>query len=144
MSTATANTDKNGFAHVREQTEAITDLQKSLLLTYEEIGEEWASRLQHEATLWSDLMGKMAAARSAPELFGAYSNCLSQRLQMAGDDSRRLVDQYQRVAQQVADALNNGLQPWRPAMPRTTKANPIPTKAREVAKTRTRRHGKVK
>jgi undecaprenyl pyrophosphate synthase len=144
MSTATdtADIEKKGFAHVREQTEAVTDLQKNLLSTYEEIGEEWVSRLQDEANLWSDLMHRLVAARSAPELFGAYSNCLSQRLQMAGDDSQRVVDQYQRVTQQVADALNNGLQPWQSTMPWVTGAQPMPRKPREVAPASTRRNSR--
>jgi hypothetical protein len=101
-------TGKNGFGHVREQTEAMTGLQKNLLLTFEEIGEEWTARLGDEATLWSELTSRLMAARSAPDVFGAYAHCLSRRLQLAGDDSQRLVDNYQRMTQQVADALNNG------------------------------------
>ena len=73
--------EKAGFALLKNQTEAITGLQRDLLLTCEEIGEEWTSRLQSEAALWSELI----------------------------DDSRRVVEDCQRMAQKVSDALNNGL-----------------------------------
>ena len=108
-----ASAEKAGFALLKNQTEAITGLQRDLLMTCEEIGEEWTSRLQSEVALWSDLIGKLASARSAPECVHAYSDCLSQRLQMAEDDSRRVVEDYQRVAQKVSDALNNGLHSWK-------------------------------
>jgi hypothetical protein len=123
MSTANMTTtemtkvQQAGFGFVKEQTEAVTELQKDLLLTCEEIGEGWASRLQTEAVLWSNLMVNLAAARSAPDFFGAYSDCLSQRLQLAGDDSQRMAGNCQRMAQKFADALNNGLQPWRALSP---------------------------
>jgi hypothetical protein len=115
-----------GFGFVKDQTEAVTELQKDLLLTCEEIGEGWASRLRTEAVLWSNLMGNLAAARSTPEFFGAYSDCLSQRLQMAGDDTRRLTDDYQRMTQKFANALNNGLQPWRALMPWLARLDETP------------------
>ena len=140
MSTATdtAHTERNGSAHVREQTEAMTDLQKNLLLTYEGIGEEWASRLQSEAGLWTELTRRFATARSAPDFFGAYSNCLFARFQMAGDDFQRLAEHYQRMAQQLADALNDGLQSWCSA-PLMAGAYPIQGRAKELQPTRTRK-----
>jgi hypothetical protein len=61
-------------------------------LTREEIGEGWTSRLQSEAALWSELIGKLASVRSAPDCVAAYSDCLSQRLQTAEDDSPRVVE----------------------------------------------------
>ena len=129
IATEAAIAGKNGLAHVREQTEAMTDLQKNLLVTCEEIGEEWASRLQYEAGLWSELMGKLAAARSAPDFVGAYSDCLSRRLRMVGDDSQRLGEHYQRMTQHVADALSDGLQPWQAATAWMTKTYSPPGKS---------------
>jgi hypothetical protein len=120
--TGKAKAEQIGFALLKNQTEAITELQKDLLLTCEEIGEEWASRLQSERALWSDLIGRLASARSAPDCLGAYSDSLSQRFKMAEDDSRRLMADYQRMAQKVSDALNNGLQPWKPGVTRSRGA----------------------
>src|ERR1043165_4434195 len=139
IATEAAIAGKNVLAHVREQTEATTDLQKNLLVTCEEIGEEWASRLQYEAGLWSELMGKLAAAHSAPDFVGAYSDCLSRRLRMVGDDSQRLVEHYQRVTQHVADALSDGLQPWQAATAWMTKTYPPPRKSDPPAARRRKR-----
>jgi Phasin protein len=139
IATEAAIAGKNGLAHVREQTEAMTDLQKNLLATCEEIGEEWASRLQYEAGLWSELMGKLAAARSAPDFVGAYSDCLSRRLRMVGDDSQRVVEHYQRMTQHVADALSDGLQPWQAATAWMTKAYAPQRKRQDVSTTRGRK-----
>jgi hypothetical protein len=117
VTTATARAEQVGFARLKNETEAMAELQKELLLTCEDIGEGWASRLQSEAALWSSLIGKLATARSAPDCFGAYSDCVAQRLRMAEDDSRRLMEDYQRMAQRLSDALNNGLSPWRTVTP---------------------------
>ncbi len=103
-----AKTDFPSFPNWgQEQTEAALAMQKSLLESYEEANRAWLARVQSEVALWSDLAGKLTATRSVPEALEAYSKCVSQRMQMAADDGRRLVDESQRITQKLANSLGN-------------------------------------
>jgi len=92
----------------QNQTEAAMALQKALLESYEDASRAWLARVQSEVALWSDLAGKLTATRSVPEALEAYSKCVSQRMQMAADDGRRLVDESQQITQKLAKSLGNG------------------------------------
>jgi hypothetical protein len=92
----------------QERTDAALALQKSLLESYAEANRAWLERVQSEVALWSDLATKLTATRSVPEAFEAYSKCVSQRLQMAADDGRRLADEAREISKKLAGTLGNG------------------------------------
>jgi len=92
----------------KEQTEAMLGVQKELLEACEQASRAWLARIQSEVDLWSGLATKLAATRSAPEALGAYQECLTQRMQMAAEDWRRLSDDCQKVMQTIAQASSNG------------------------------------
>jgi hypothetical protein len=58
--------------------------------------------------MWSDLAAKVAATRSAPEALDAYAKCVSQQMQMAAEDGRRLFDEGQQITQHIDRSLTNG------------------------------------
>jgi hypothetical protein len=90
------------------RTEAAMSLQKELLESYEQASRAWLARVQSEIALWSDLATKLTATRTVPEALEAYSKCVSQRMQMAADDGRRLADESQQITQKIAKSLGNG------------------------------------
>jgi hypothetical protein len=92
----------------QERTDAAMALQKALLESYEQASRAWLARVQSEVSLWSDLANKLSATRSVPEALEAYSKCVSQRMQMAADDGRRLADESQETAQKIGKSLGNG------------------------------------
>ena len=61
-----------------------------------------------EVDLRSGLANRLTATRSAPEALQAYQECVTQRMQMAADDGRRLFEECQKVSQKVTGALSNG------------------------------------
>lgn len=92
----------------QERTEAAITLQKAILESYEQASRAWLARMQSEVSLWSDLANKLSATRSVPEALETYTKCVSQRMQMAADDGRRLVDESQQITQKISQSLGNG------------------------------------
>jgi len=92
----------------QHQTEAALNLQKTILESCEQASRTWIDRMQSEISLWSDLATKLGSTKSIPEAFEAYTKCMSQRMQMAADDGRKLVEEAQQMTQKVVQSLGNG------------------------------------
>jgi len=91
------------------QAEAMMDMQKELLATYEQISRAWLERVKAEADLWSELAGKISGARSVPDAVGAYQESVAHRMQMAAEDGRRLFDDMQKMMTTITHAVSKGV-----------------------------------
>lgn len=91
-----------------ERTEAAMALQKSILESYEHASRTWLARVQSEISLWSDLADKLSKTHSVPEALESYTKCVSERMQMAAEDGRRLVEESQQLTQKIARSMGNG------------------------------------
>jgi hypothetical protein len=96
------------FRMGKEQTDAMVSVQKELLDAYEQASRAWLARVKSEVDLWSGLANRLAATRSAPEALEAYQQCVTERMQMAADDGRRLFEECQNVTQKMTRSLSNG------------------------------------
>jgi len=92
----------------KEQTDAMLGVQKELLEACEQASRAWLDRIKSEVDLWSGLATKLASTRSGPEALSAYQECLTQRMQMAAEDWRRLSDDYQKVMLTMTQSATNG------------------------------------
>src|SRR5215467_12904414 len=54
------------------------------------------------------LVTKLPTMRSVPEAMQAYQECISQRMQMAAEDGRRLSEDCQKIMQKITTSLTNG------------------------------------
>jgi hypothetical protein len=100
------------FGMARETT---MSLQRDLLAMYARSGQAWLTRAQQEMELWSGLAARVAASRSIPELGDAYRDCLSQRIDMAMDDGRRLFAESQAMMSKITESQPNGWADLNPA-----------------------------
>jgi Phasin protein len=91
-----------------ERTEAAMALQKAILESYEQASRNWLARVQTEVSLWSDLANKLSTTHSVPEAMESYAKCVSERMQMAAEDGRRLFEESQQMTQKIAKSLGNG------------------------------------
>ena len=82
----------------QDRSEAAMRLQKAILESYEQASRAWLDRVQSEVSLWSDLANKLSATKSVPEALETYTKCISQRMQMAADDGRRMVEEAQQIS----------------------------------------------
>jgi hypothetical protein len=89
--------------------DALANLQRQLLEAYDQAGRAWLARVQSELDLWSQLAAKLPTTRSLPEAMQAYQEYMTQRMQMAADDGRRLSEDCQKIMQKVTTSLTNGL-----------------------------------
>jgi Phasin protein len=98
----------SAFAKGQEQTEAMLGMQKELLDAYEQASRAWLARERSEVDLWTELAAKLTATRSLPEALGTYQECVTQRMQMAAEDGRRMSEECQKLLQTFTCPLPNG------------------------------------
>jgi hypothetical protein len=98
----------SAFAKGQEQTEAMLGMQKELLDAYEQASRAWLARVRSEVDLWTELAAKLTATRSLPEALGTYQACVTQRMQMAAEDGRRMSEECQKLLQTFTRPLPNG------------------------------------
>jgi len=104
----TSSNPLSSFAAGQEQTEAMLGMQKELLDAYEQASRAWLARVRSEVDLWTDLATKLTATRSLPEALGTYQECVTQRMQMAAEDGRRMSEECQKLLQTFTRPLPNG------------------------------------
>jgi hypothetical protein len=91
-----------------ERAEAAAALQKELMEAYQQASRAWIARVQSEVALWSGLATKLATTRSVPEALEAYTNCVSQQMQMSAEDGQRLLSDCQQITQKITKSLTKG------------------------------------
>jgi hypothetical protein len=92
----------------KERTDAIFKVHKELLDGYEEASQAWAGRVKSEVELWSELAKKLASSKSVPEGLESYRESVSQRIQMAVEDGRRMFEEGQKLIATVTNSISNG------------------------------------
>ena len=88
---------------------AMPNVQKEVLDAYEQASRAWLDRVKSEVDLWSELANKLTSAHSIPEAMTAYQESVTQRMQMAAEDGRRLYEDYQKVTHKITESLSHGL-----------------------------------
>jgi Phasin protein len=91
----------------QEGSEAMVNMQKELLDVYEQASRAWLARVKSEVDLWSDLASKLSATRSMPEALESYQKFVTQRMQMAAEDGRQLVEDCQKITQKMIRSLSS-------------------------------------
>jgi hypothetical protein len=105
---------KDGMeARIKYATEAgtkeATNLQKELRDIYEHASHAWTERMKSEMELWSALATKLSTARSVPEAIEVYQKGVAQRMQMAAEDGRQLLDDYRNITEKITRAMSSGM-----------------------------------
>jgi len=89
-------------------------MQKELLEACDQASRAWLDRLKSEMDLWTELATKLSSTRSLPDALGTYQQCVTQRMQMAAEDGRRMSDEYQRFLQKFTRLCPTGGRPAEP------------------------------
>ncbi len=93
----------------KERTDAMLTMQRQLLDEYERASQAWLSRVKSELDFWSELTTRVTSSHSVPDGLAAYRDGISQRIQMAVEDGRRLFDEGQKMAAITTGLLNGQL-----------------------------------
>jgi phasin protein len=81
----------------KKRLQALFDAQSKLVDTLPALSREWMSAAQAERELSSELLAKLAAARTLPESARAYQEWLSRRIDMFADETRMLLADTQKL-----------------------------------------------
>jgi ABC-type uncharacterized transport system involved in gliding motility auxiliary subunit len=92
----------------RQQAAATFKIQRDVLDAFEQTSRAWLARVQSEVELWSQLAARLAATHSVPEALGAYQESVTQRMQMAAEDGKRLSSDCQEMMGKLTKALSRG------------------------------------
>jgi hypothetical protein len=90
------------------QAEAEIALHREILDFYEPAGRAWLERVQSEVAMWTELATKLTATRSILEAIDTYAKYVSQRLQMAAEEGRRLAEESHQITQKITQAFAKG------------------------------------
>ena len=101
-----------------QRLDTLLHLQKEWLGTIEQINRSWVARAQSEASLVSAMASKLTAARNLPDATTVCQEWISQHMQLATEDSRRLLKDGERLLDIGARALTNGANGFAKTAPR--------------------------
>ena len=87
-----------------------TKAQTEQLSNFRETNRQWLERVQAEASLASELISKLTAARSIPDAMTAYQEWGGRRLEIMAEDTKHLMDNTQKFMQTSARLIANGWQ----------------------------------
>ena len=90
------------------QVNSVFAAQRELLVSLQQMNERWFARARSEADLATALAGKLACARSLPDVTGAYRDWFAQRLEKYVEDSDRVLFDVQRFIETGAGLVSNG------------------------------------
>jgi len=92
----------------RAQTAATFKIQQDVLAAFEQTSRAWLARVQSEVELWSQLAQKLSTTHSVPEALNAYQESVTQRMQMAADDGKRMSSDCQEIMSKITKSLSHG------------------------------------
>ncbi len=92
----------------REQTAATFKIQQDVLDAFEQTSRAWLARVQSEVELWSQLAARLSTTHSVPEALSAYQESVTQRMQMAADDGKRLSSDCQEIIGKIVRSVSSG------------------------------------
>jgi len=73
-----------------KQFEAVLEVQKELFGTFEDMNRAWLARARSGVTLASELVGKLATARTIPDAAAACQECMNRQMEMFAENSRQM------------------------------------------------------
>jgi hypothetical protein len=82
--------------------------QNELLEKLQDVNRSWFDRIQSEASLASEFVTKLTAARSIPETATIYQEWARRRMEMAAEDAKRLLADGQKFMETGVRLLSNG------------------------------------
>lgn len=92
----------------RKQFEATIAMQKEVFDTLEQMNRAWLDRAQSEIDLAVKFVGKLAGTRSIPDAVTICQECISQQIEMLGDDGRRMLADGERLLRASTRHLSDG------------------------------------
>jgi hypothetical protein len=88
--------------------EALVEMQKQILDSFDEANRAWLARARLEAVLGIELVNRLTTAHSIHAVASAYAECMSRHLDMLAEDGRRMLDDSKRLLKSGTRVFTNG------------------------------------
>ena len=91
-----------------KRVEDVMSLQKQLVTYLQDVNRNWFEHVQSEAVMASEFGGKLAGARSMPDLVAAWQEWTNRRMELLAQDSRQVLNGTEKLVEAGARAFTNG------------------------------------
>ncbi len=92
----------------KEQTEALSDMQKEFSKLIEQANADWLARIELERELASDLTAKLSSAKTLPDAAKAYQDWMARRMETMSKDGQKFFTDSQKFVTSMNRFLANG------------------------------------
>ena len=92
----------------KKRFEHLAEVQSDMLQEIRHANKTWLDRLQSEATLASELAGKLAESHSASDTTAACQDWAKRRMELFAEDSKRLMTDSQKFMEKAGRLLSTG------------------------------------
>jgi len=92
----------------KEQTEALSDMQKEFSKLIEQANADWLARIELERELASDLTTKLSSAKTLPDAAKAYQDWMARRMETMSKDGQKFFTDSQKFVTSMNRFLANG------------------------------------
>jgi hypothetical protein len=99
-------TDQSNLAEANM--ENVSALLKTLSSAFTETNQYWLARAKAEGEFGSDLVTKLAAVRSMPEVASVYQEWLGHRMQRLAEDGQKLAADSQKLVRSCTEFFSQG------------------------------------
>ena len=96
----------NAFS--KEQSEALSDMQKEFSKLIEQANADWVARMELERELATELTGRLAASKSLPDAAKAYQEWMGRRMETMAKDSQKFFADSQKFVTSMNRFMSNG------------------------------------
>ncbi len=90
--------------------EALLEIQKEMMHTFESINHDLFNRIKAEAKLASEYMSKLSAVRSVPDATTAYKEWASREMELLAEDGRHIMANSEKLMQASQRLFAKGTQ----------------------------------
>jgi hypothetical protein len=92
----------------KEQTEAISEIQKEFSKLIEQANADWMARIELERDLASELTTKLSSAKTLPDAAKAYQEWMARRMETISKDSQKFFADSQKFVSSMNRFLASG------------------------------------
>jgi hypothetical protein len=91
-----------------KRVEDVMGLQKQLVTYLQDVSRNWFDHMQSEAVMASELSGRLAGARSMPDVVTAWQEWTNRRMELLAQDSRQVLKGTEKLLEAGARAFADG------------------------------------
>ncbi len=91
-----------------KRVEDVVSLQKEFVTYLQDVNRNWFEHMQSEAAITSEFGGRLAGARSMPDVVAAWQEWTNRRMELLAQDGRQVLKETEKLIEAGARVFANG------------------------------------